>query len=385
MEGNSSQNKKSLIAKICVAVVAIIAIILLLLKGCSKSPEFTITFDSDGGSVVASQKVKENGKVQKPKDPTKKGYSFAGWYYNDDLYDFDTKVTKDMVLKARWNASDEIAVDGISLNVEDLTLTVGDKYSLEATISPDDATDKELVWKSSDSSIVTVDKDGNIEALKEGEVTITVTTKDGKVKATCKVTVKAASAEQPVSQTTSGSKKKPTSKPSTPSAPQTVPVTGVSINGGNRTKYVGDGEQLTAVVAPDNASNKSVTWSSSNTGVVTVDANGYIHAVGEGTATITVTTADGHQASITVTVNAKYIITFTEIKQEVGSTLQYSVSVTKNGSAFSDYSTFNYNGKNRMYKGSNNNFPAGDINKGITSATIRLNNGSTVNAIVQYK
>ena len=78
--------------------------------------EYTVSFDTDGGSVVNSQKIKENGKVTKPSDPTKDKYKFLGWYLDDELYSFDTKVTKDITLKAKWEY-----VPTLTYKVEELT------------------------------------------------------------------------------------------------------------------------------------------------------------------------------------------------------------------------------------------------------------------------
>ena len=82
-----------------------------------------------------------------------------------------------------------------------------------------------------------------------------------------------------------------------------VSVTGVSLNKSSTTIKVGNSETLTATVAPANATNKNVTWSSNNASVATVDQNGKVTGVAEGTATITVTTADGSKtATCSVTV-----------------------------------------------------------------------------------
>ena len=83
----------------------------------------------------------------------------------------------------------------------------------------------------------------------------------------------------------------------------TIPVTGVTLNKTSLGLTVGGSERLTATVTPNDATDKSVTWASSNTAVATVDANGTVTAVSAGTATITVTTADGAKtAACTVTV-----------------------------------------------------------------------------------
>lgn len=65
-------------------------------------PEYTIIFDSDGGSIIPNQTVKENGKIVKPSNPTKDGYVFKSWTLNEEDYDFDKKVTENMTLKASW-------------------------------------------------------------------------------------------------------------------------------------------------------------------------------------------------------------------------------------------------------------------------------------------
>jgi uncharacterized repeat protein (TIGR02543 family) len=65
-------------------------------------PRYDVTFDSDGGSNVDKQRVIENTTVTEPKTPTKTGYRFLGWYINDTKYDFKTKVTGNLALKARW-------------------------------------------------------------------------------------------------------------------------------------------------------------------------------------------------------------------------------------------------------------------------------------------
>ena len=85
----------------------------------------------------------------------------------------------------------------------------------------------------------------------------------------------------------------------------TVPVTGVTLNQAELSLYTGESKTLTATVQPDSATNKNVTWESSNKSVATVDATGEVTAIGAGTATITVTTVDGNKtATCTVTVTA---------------------------------------------------------------------------------
>lgn len=86
--------------------------------------------------------------------------------------------------------SEEVKVTGVKLNKKHLNLKKGESYTLKAKISPKDATNQEVTWSSSNPKVASVDEDGKIKALSSGESEITVTTKDGGFKATCKVRVK---------------------------------------------------------------------------------------------------------------------------------------------------------------------------------------------------
>ena len=174
----------------------------------------------------------------------------------------------------------DVAVTGVSLNKTTTSIQVGASEQLTATVEPNNATNKAVNWSSNPTSVATVDNSGNVTAVAVGTATITVTTQDGNKTATCTVTV-------------------------TPASSDPVAVTGVSLNKTSTTLTVGGSETLTATVQPSNATNKAVNWSSNPTSVATVDSNGKVTAVGEGTATITVTTQDGNKtATCTVTVNA---------------------------------------------------------------------------------
>lgn len=103
-----------------------------------------------------------------------------------------------------------------------------------------------------------------------------------------------------------GGDSEPSSVPTKP-APTTVAVTGVSISKTTLTLAEGESETLTASVAPSNASNKKISWSSNMPSVASVDDNGKVIAIAVGTATITVTTADGSKTAIcTITVKDNY-------------------------------------------------------------------------------
>lgn len=179
-----------------------------------------------------------------------------------------------------------VKVKGVSLNETELKLTEGEDFTLTATVEPINATYKDVTWKSSNKKVATVDEDGNVTAVKAGEATITVTTVEEGMTAKCKVTVKAPEST-------------------------VIDVTGVTIkdgsdnnlNGQTLTLTAGDETTLTAEVAPEKATNKTVTWSVSGDAITFNEEIGKVTAVKAGTATITAT-ADGKSATVTITVNA---------------------------------------------------------------------------------
>ena len=175
---------------------------------------------------------------------------------------------------------DTIKVEGVSLNVTSVELTEGDQTTLTATVNPSNATNKNVTWTSSDNNVATV-ANGKVTAVKAGTATITVKTEDGNKTATCTVTVKA----------------------------KTYPVESVTLDKTSVELTEGEETTLTATVNPSNATNKNVTWTSSDSNVATV-ANGKVTAVKAGTATITVKTEDGNKtATCTVTVTGSDVDT----------------------------------------------------------------------------
>ena len=174
----------------------------------------------------------------------------------------------------------EIKVTGVKLNKSETSILVGGNETLTATVLPEDATNQKVTWKSDKPEIATVDANGKVTGVKAGEATITVTTEDGGKTATCKVTV----------------------------SDTEIKVTGVTLNKTALTLNIGASETLSATVAPADATNKKVTWKSSDAAVATVDTNGKVTAVKAGEATITVTTEDGGKtATCKVTVKTATI------------------------------------------------------------------------------
>ena len=183
----------------------------------------------------------------------------------------------------------DVKVTGVKLNKKTTTINIEASETLSAIITPTNATNKTVTWKSSKPSVATVDSNGKVVGVKAGTTTITVTTMDGKKTAACKVTVK---------------------------SPPTVKVTKVSLNKKTTSITLGAYEILTATIDPTGATNQNVTWKSSKTSVATVDSTGKVLGVKAGTATITVTTVDGKKTAnctVTVTNIADIVATTSEL------------------------------------------------------------------------
>ncbi len=211
-----NQKKKNIIIGVVLGLIAIAAVILLLVRGCDKK-EYLVKFISEN-KVVQTEKVKENETVAKPIDPTREGYSFVGWYLGNKEFDFKTKITKDITLKAKWKSAE------LKLKASEIELKVGEEKLIELLDLPEGVTKDDIIYEVSDDSIATVDKNGNLVAKKAGKVKVTVKTKDGKYKGAVTVTVKEEekSSEEvaPTNQTTTNTttSKKTTSKKSSGSA-----------------------------------------------------------------------------------------------------------------------------------------------------------------------
>ncbi|KUJ62435.1 hypothetical protein AR687_08255 [Flavobacteriaceae bacterium CRH] len=168
-----------------------------------------------------------------------------------------------------------VAVTGVTVTPTTANLSVGATQQLTPTVAPANATNKTVTYSSNNTGVATVNTLGLVTAIASGSATITVTTQDGAKTATAVITVNSSN----------------------------VAVTSVSLSPTSATLAVGATQQLTPTVLPSNATNKSVSYVSNNTSVATVNGLGLVTAIANGTAIITVTTADGNKtntATITV-------------------------------------------------------------------------------------
>lgn len=196
-------------------------------------------------------------------------------------------TTKDGGFTATCNvtvADNTVAVESISVSPDNVTLVIGEKKALSVSILPENASNKSVSFESGNTEIASVSETGEITAVAKGETNITVTSTDGNKTASCKVTV---------------------IDPS-----EIISVNSVSVSPESVSLKAGESKQLTVSILPEDATNKTVSFVSSDTNIATVTDEGLITAVGTGSdsvseaqAVITVTTEDGEKtASCVVTV-----------------------------------------------------------------------------------
>ena len=241
-----------------------------------------------------------------------------------------TATTVDGGLTANCVVKVILHVSSISLDKTTLSLKVGETDRLQATISPDNADNKKVNWSSSNEQLATVDVEGNIQALKAGEVWITATSDDNsEIKASCKVTIN-------------------------------QPVTEISLSQTNiELSNIGESVQLEATITPEDASDKSVTWKSNNEQVCIVSSTGMVTAIGAGTTVVTATTNDGDRMAVCI-VNVKL--------QEYNITLDFMLNV---GETVQLYATVSgYTNNNVNWSSSNDQIVTVDNNGNVTAKKV---------------
>ncbi len=168
-----------------------------------------------------------------------------------------------------------IATAGVSLSETTLTINTGDFVSLTANVTPSNASSTYKTWTSSNTSVASVDSWGRVYGVAPGEAVITVETASGGYTATCVVTV------NPIRETS------------------------ITLSASSLVVYYDESETLTATIEPSDATYTSVTWSSANPEIASVDASGKVTGVDLGTTTITATSYNGLTATCNVSVEVR--------------------------------------------------------------------------------
>ena len=255
-----------------------------------------------------------------------------------------------------FNDTAVVKATGITLNKTLVSVNKGSFFTLTPTITPSNTTNKTVTWTSSDTRIASVSA-GKVTAIAPGTAEIRAETSNG-LSAVCKFTVK---------------------DPEIYAQSITLSKTSVSLG-------KGETYSLSAAVAPDNTTNKAVTWTSSNAGVASVSA-GSIRALGTGTAVINGRTSNGRTASCTVTVkSAPAAVTLSKGVLTIGVGEKYSFTSTMNdGAACSK----------RTYRTSNSSIVKmtrtdwqGDfvgVKPGVAYVTVRTYNGKEATCKVTVK
>ena len=209
-------------------------------------------------------------------------YSWTFWCWNPNSGDTGGLLDDQWLNPVQWkinklkpymaseipnssSGNNSVSVSSVVVTPATATLAINGATQLIATISPSNASNKTVSWSSNNVSVATVSSTGLVTGITTGSATITVITQDGAKTSTCAVIVSTG----------------------------IISVTGVTVSPLTDTLSIGLARQLTATVAPASATNKSVSWSSSNTTIATVNSSGLVTGVAGGTATITVTTQDG--------------------------------------------------------------------------------------------
>lgn len=174
--------------------VIVLACVLAMgvLTACGVS--FKVNFLVDG-ALYASVKTGGSEVIELPQNPTKEGYTFGGWFWDENTWEvpftanslLDAPLSSDMNVYCKWNPN-LVRVESVILNETELSLRVDEEKTLAATVLPSNATDKTVAWQSSNTFVATV-SDGRITALNVGTTTITATTNDGDKTCECKVNV----------------------------------------------------------------------------------------------------------------------------------------------------------------------------------------------------
>ena len=224
--------------------------------------------DTNGRELAQSQsqEVTSGGSITF-QVPNLANVNFKGWKRNGQIVETgNTYMLSNVTQNETIQAVFEVPVQSITVTPASLTAKVGEgPVQLTVTVLPSNATSKTVTWISKNEQVVKVDSTGKVTIIGAGETTIEA--QAGEKTFTVQVKIEA--------------------QPQQPQQPQVVPVQSITVTPASLSAKVGEGPvQLTATVLPSNATSKTVTWTSKNEQVVTVDSTGKVTIIGAGETTI---------------------------------------------------------------------------------------------------
>lgn len=286
------------------------------------------------------------------------------WYTpTGSVADLSARPTAGTYTTISSSVSPSVEVTSVKVNAISFALgKIGATRQLTATVYPANASNKTITWTSSDTRVATVTSSGLVKAVGRGSAVITARTANGKT-APVRVTVNVSTASKP--------------------QPASVKID----QGAFTLAKKSASKQLSATVAPSNASNKTVTWSSSNTKVAKVSSSGKVTPVANGAAYITAKTSNGKTAKVKVTVKIVYptkvsITTksFTLTKKGATKTVKYSLS----GKGVTD-KTVKWSSSNTKVAKVSSSGKVTAVGNGSATITVKTANGKTAKVKVTVK
>ncbi len=240
-------------------------------------------------------------------------------------------------------------VNSISLGDGALILGVGETKQLQATILPSNASNKNIIWSTSDKEIVSINEQGVISALKKGSATITATSEDGGKKASCDVEVRQY-------------------------------VTSIVLSTTSTTLALNETIQLIASIYPEQANNNSVKWSSSNTAVASVDQTGFVTAKSSGTTTISASAQDGSGVVSNCSITVKQPVTSIELDSsscnlDLGSSKTLFVNIQPNNASDKQFTVKSSNTSVATVTKSGTSIIVRSVGLGNATITVTSNDG----------
>lgn len=272
----SAKNKKPIFIAIGAAALVIVGLILFFAFFNKKT--HVVSFNSEGGSSVEQVQVKQGELVELPENPSKSGFKFNGWLLDGKLFAPSSKITSDIELVASWIPEDA-KTHRITFDADNGSSPIGVEV-IEGTpvAKPSDPTKDKFTFKGWFAG----DESYDFSNIVEADLTLRAHWEEVEPEA-------------------DKDKKDKKAEPTTQATPSAVLPSGISLNKTVLSLRKGTNATLAATVSPSNATNKTVTWSSSNTNVATANG-GVVTAVAKGSALITAKTVNGKTATAAITV-----------------------------------------------------------------------------------